>query len=94
MPTNQTVSSPSTSTENLTATSRLNRAPSLPRSYRNRSGIPIAHREIPAKGLSHCFMFILCLNSFMLCPVFMFYFDSCHMSQKCIFFVDFERSKA
>ncbi|XP_059614672.1 CLIP-associating protein isoform X2 [Phlebotomus argentipes] len=36
----------STSTENL-ATARLQRVPSLPRSYnRNRSGIPVAHREM------------------------------------------------
>lgn len=40
------------STENLSSAARLNRAPSLPRSYRNRSGIPVAHREVPvSKGV-------------------------------------------
>lgn len=41
----------STSTENLALVSRLSRAPSLPRSYnRNRSGIPVAHKEPTPKG--------------------------------------------
>ena len=41
------VASPSVSIENLNQASRLSRAPSLPRAYRNRSGIPVAHREFP-----------------------------------------------
>lgn len=41
----------STSTENLSAATKLQRAPSLPRSYnRNRSGIPVANREPPPRG--------------------------------------------
>lgn len=40
--------SPSLSTENLPMASRLSRQPSLPRNQqRNRSGIPVAHRELP-----------------------------------------------
>ncbi|XP_055919459.1 CLIP-associating protein isoform X2 [Eupeodes corollae] len=39
----------STSTENLSQP-RLNRVPSLPRSYRNRSGIPIAQTYIPPRA--------------------------------------------
>lgn len=40
--------SPSLSTENLPMASRLSRQPSLTRNQqRNRSGIPVAHRELP-----------------------------------------------
>lgn len=40
----------STSTENL-ANTRLQRVPSLPRSSnRNKSGIPVAHRDPPPRG--------------------------------------------
>ncbi|XP_037035804.1 CLIP-associating protein isoform X3 [Bradysia coprophila] len=43
--------SASTSTENLLMTGKLQRAPSLPRTYnRNRSGIPVANREPPVRA--------------------------------------------
>lgn len=46
----------SASTENLLITTKLQRAPSLPRSYsRNRSGIPVANREPPVRGCSVAF---------------------------------------
>lgn len=45
----------SVSTENLTATSRLQRAPSLPRSYsRTRSGIPVAAAVQRPEPVTNC----------------------------------------
>lgn len=49
----------SVSTENLssTTTTKLQRAPSLPRSYnRNRSGIPVVHKDPPPpKGVNYIY---------------------------------------
>lgn len=51
-----TVNATSASTENLSAANKLQRTPSLPRSYsRNRSGIPVAYRDQPQSTIRGCF---------------------------------------
>lgn len=62
----------STSTENLLITGKLQRAPSLPRTYsRNRSGIPVANREPPVRGCS-----VLFLNEFLIFITILMYLGS------------------
>lgn len=57
--------SPHVSTENL---SRLSRAPSLQRNRQNRSGIPVAHRELSRGSLFFdVFKTIFCLIFIFLC---------------------------
>lgn len=66
-----TVNATSASTENLSAANKLQRTPSLPRSYsRNRSGIPVAYRDQPQSTIRGYFAKMLC---FLLFLCFMFY---------------------
>lgn len=61
-----TVKTASTSTENLLMTGKLQRAPSLPRTYnRNRSGIPVANREPPVRGCSRCYTLFVWIENFL-----------------------------